>query len=165
MSEKRCDNRSVGVIVTNERDEIALLKRARFPIGIAPPAGHIDKHGSPEQAAVDEVYEEVGIQLSIDGLRRTTVWDRCVANVCRRQGGDHHVWRVYESHVEDVRMSPDPHETKGAAWYSLDAVNALAVRTRAYRAGLILPNDWAENPGLEEVWVDYMAELGYITDV
>lgn len=164
MSEKYCDNRSVGVIITNERDEIALLKRARFPIGIAPPAGHIDGHGSPEQAAIDEVYEEVGIRLAIDGLQRTAIWDRRVDNVCRRQNGDHHVWRVYESRIGEEQLRPDPHETKGAAWYPIDALNALALRTRAFKAGLILPSEWAESPGLEEIWLDNLTELGYVTD-
>jgi len=64
--ENLCDNKSVGVIVQNDGGDILLLHRARFPFGMAPPAGHIDDHGSPEQAAVTEVFEEVGLTLPID---------------------------------------------------------------------------------------------------
>lgn len=161
--ESYCDNRSVGVVLTNDTGEYALLTRGRFPIGIAPPAGHVDGHGSPEQAAVDEVYEELGIALSIEGLKRTVIIGRRVGNVCRRTGGGHHVWDVYEATVaQSAELRPAPDETKGAAWCSRAAVQALSQRTAAYQAGEISAADWAARPGLEEVWVGFLRELGHI---
>ncbi len=160
--EKYCDNKSVGVVLVNEVGELALLERGRFPVGMAPPAGHIDTHGSPEQAAIDETYEEIGVMLAIDGLKRTVIHGRDVANVCRRVNGDHHEWTVYETRVNRVDLRPDDDETRGAAWYDRMSVQALAERTYAYRAGMISEQGWREQPGLEGVWADFLKELGYI---
>jgi 8-oxo-dGTP pyrophosphatase MutT (NUDIX family) len=159
---KECDHKSVGVLLRNERNELALLERGRFPIGIAPPAGHVDDHGTPEQAAIEEVSEEVGVIVALDGLKRTAVRDRRVGNVCRRENGDHHVWNVYEAAVTYPVLHADPDETKGAAWYAMDAVQELAARTKAYQEGRISEQQWAENPGLEEVWLAFLTELGYV---
>lgn len=162
MTEKYCDNRSVGVIVTNDNDEFALLKRGRFPIGIAPPAGHVDDHGSPEQAAIDEVDEEIGIRLAVDSLQRTAIHERRVNNICRRLGGNYHVWTVYRAEINGGELMPDPDETQGAAWYTQEQTQALARRTRLYQMGRISESAWAQDPGLEPVWLDYFTELGYI---
>lgn len=160
--EKYCDNKSVGVILRNEHGGFALLKRGRFPIGIAPPAGHIDTHGNPEQAALDETREELGVQLAVAALRQTAIFERRVDNVCRRIGGGFHVWNVYEAETDQQNLAPDPDETQGAGWYSVNAVQALADRTRRYQHGQISEQQWAENPGLEEVWCDFLTELGHV---
>ncbi len=161
--EKYCDNHSVGVILTNENDELALLTRGRFPIGIAPPAGHIDGHGSPEQAAIDEVAEEIGVHLSLESLHKTIIRHRRVENICRRIGGDHHRWTIYQAAVSQMDLHPDPDETRGAAWYSQPAVRDLVERTRRYQLGVISEDEWAQQPGIEIVWADFLTELGYVS--
>ena len=161
--ERYCDNKSVGVILKNRKRELALLKRARFPIGIAPAAGHIDNHGSPEQAAIDELSEELGITLSISALHRTIIDKRRVANECRRIGGDYHFWTIYEAETDITDLAPDPDETNGAFWYKKAALQSIADRTREYQEGNVDQLEWADNPGLEPVWVDFLKELGYIT--
>ncbi|HEY1835913.1 MAG TPA: NUDIX hydrolase [Candidatus Saccharimonadales bacterium] len=125
---KECDTTSVGVIVRDSEGRFALLKRACFPIGIAPAAGHIDEHGSPEQAAREEVHEELGIMLG--DLRKTTIYERRVENACRRPGGDHHTWYIYEATAADSTLKPDTEETKGANWYDGEQLHKLAARTR-----------------------------------
>jgi hypothetical protein len=60
-------------------------------------------------------------------------------------------------------MEPDPVETQGASWYNPDQLQALADRTKALQAGQIDQDDWATNPGLEEVWLDFFTELGYVS--
>lgn len=161
--EKYCDNHSVGVILTNENDELALLTRGRFPIGIAPPAGHIDGHGSPEQAAIDEVAEEIGVHLSLESLHKTIIRHRRVENICRRIGGDYHQWTIYQAAVAQMDLHPDPDETQGAAWYSQVAVRDLVERTRRYQLGVISEDEWARQPGIEIVWADFLTELGYVS--
>lgn len=152
--EKYCDHKSVGVILTNEYDEIALLKRARFPIAIAPPAGHIDSHGTPEQAAIEEVYEEIGIQVNLEDLAKTSIVNRRVFNVCRREGGDYHDWTVYEANVTKQNLQADLDETNGAEWYSRDTFRKLAAKSL---------HQTVATPGtLEPVWLDFMTELGYL---
>ena len=158
---KVCDHTSVGVIVRDNEGRYALLKRARFPIGIAPPAGHIDDHGGAEQAAVDEVSEELGISVK-DKLQRTAIYERRVDNRCRREGGDHHIWYIFEATIESTKLRPSPDETKGADWYDQEKLQAFADRTDAYLAGKLSEADWEANPGLEEVWVPFLHELGYI---
>src|ERR1019366_5810903 len=68
VTAKLCDNKSVGIIVRNPEGSFALLKRAYFPIGYAPVAGHVDDHGSVEQAAVDEVIEEIDLTVTVEDL-------------------------------------------------------------------------------------------------
>lgn len=153
---------SVGVIIQNPEGEIALLKRARFPIGIAPAAGHVDEHGGPEQAAIEEVGEELGLTIAVDDLRSTVIQNRRVDNQCRRPGGDHHNWWVYETSEYSGNVTPDADETQGAGWYSPDQLQALADKTKAFRAGQVGQADWEANPGLEEVWLDFFTELGYV---
>jgi 8-oxo-dGTP pyrophosphatase MutT (NUDIX family) len=160
--ETHCDGTSVGVILTDETGKVALLRRRRFPVGIAPPAGHVDDHGTPEQAAIAEVAEEIGIALVIDGLKLTTIANRRITNRCRRIGGEYHDWNVYQASVTHMPLQPDPDETGGAGWYDSAAVQALADRTRAYQAGILSEADWTDYPGLEAIWVDFLGELGYI---
>lgn len=158
---KTCDHTSVGVVLRDQEGRFALLKRALFPVGIAPAAGHIDDHGGPEKAAKDEVSEELGV--SVHGkLQRTAIYDRRVDNKCRREGGSYHHWYVFEATVEQTKLLPSPDETKGANWYMREDLQALANRTAAYHAGKISEEAWKTDPGLEEVWVPFLHELGYI---
>ena len=161
MSDKICDHASVGVVIRDRQGRFALLKRAKFPVGIAPAAGHIDDHGGAEQAAVDEVDEELGV--SVKGkLQRTAIYDRRVDNKCRREGGNYHHWFVFEATVEPTELSPSTDETIGADWYDQTALQTLADRTATYLAGNISKEAWEANPGIEEVWVPFLRELGYI---
>ena len=158
-----CDNTSVGVILRDEEGKYALLRRGKFPVGMAPPAGHIDEHGSPEQTAVGEVHEELGIELTLSGLRRTVIANRRVGNRCRQPGGDYHNWTVYEATVPaGAPLKPSTDETKGAGWYNPDQLEQLADRTRAFHAGQIPAADWEASPGLEEVWLSFLEELGHL---
>lgn len=160
--DKVCDHASVGVVVRNIDGEFALLKRARFPIGIAPAAGHIDEHGSPEQAALDEVEEELGLVIEPNDLIKTNINNRRINNRCRRADGDHHMWTVYEAEQFLGDISPDPIEAQDAGWYSAAQLQRLAKRTKARKAGKVTDEDWAANPGLEEIWLDFLTELGYV---
>jgi len=153
---ERCDNRSVGVIIANANDEILLLSRARYPYGLAAPAGHIDDHGSSEQAAIDEVREETGLIVPPNSLVKI-IGQRLVSNTCRRPGGDHHVWDVYQTPTFEGDMTASQSETLGANWYSPDALQLLADATRkldreAQRGEQVL----------EPIWLDFFTELGIV---
>lgn len=158
-----CDNKSVGVIIRNKMGEIALLHRAKFPIAMAPPAGHEHPHGSPEQAAIMEVEEELGLSISLEGLRRTAIVNRRVNNQCRRPGGNHHSWWVFETTDYHGTMKPSADETKGAGWYSQRKLDYLAERTRQFEAGRVSSEAWRKEPGLEAIWLGFFAELGYVS--
>ena len=156
-----CDNFSVGVIIERGMD-IALLQRAKFPIAIAPPAGHIDQHGIPELAAIAEVEEELGLVIARGGLLRTTIANRRVENRCRRPGGDYHYWSVFRATAYSGVLRSSLDETRGAGWYNSDQLQELADRTQAFSEGRVTPEQWEQEPGLEAVWVDFMTELGYL---
>lgn len=158
---KLCDNLSVGVVICDKRGRIALLERARTPVGIAPPAGHVDNHGSPRQAAVDEVKEELGLKVDITHLQPTTIQNRRVDNPCRRPGGDHHNWWIYSTDRYEGELRPDPEEAKGASWFDRAQLQTLVERTYSFQTGLIPAHDYQANPGLEPVWIDFLVELGY----
>ncbi len=159
---KVCDNKSVGVIIRDTAGMVVLIKRANFPIGYAPVAGHIDDHGSVEQAAVDEVQEEVGLIITMEDLGSTSIAERRYTNHCRRQGGTYHDWWVFFVDKYQGEIKPDPNETKGADWYDVVELQRLADRTREYQAQMIEQADWEADPGLEETWVDMLVELGLI---
>ncbi|CAN5318412.1 hypothetical protein BH10PAT1_BH10PAT1_4030 [soil metagenome] len=156
-SPKICDNKSVGMII-RKNDDILLIERMKFPFGFAPPAGHIDDHGSWSQAVEDEVNEEVGlipvkIKLLVEGRKN---------NKCRRQDGDWHYWKIYEVETAgEIKRSED--ETKQASWYSKEQIRKLADRTKRYLSGEITDDEWENNPGLEVVWYEWFDQLGVLT--
>jgi ADP-ribose pyrophosphatase YjhB (NUDIX family) len=151
-SEKTCDNTSVGIIIYKE-GKLLLLERKKPPFGFAPPAGHVDEHGSFKQAAINEVREEVG--LIVKSLKLISKGKR--ENYCRRKGGTWHYWKLYKANVEgELTRSED--ETKQAGWYTKDEVANLAERTEKYLAGEISEEDWQNNPGLETTWMLWSKE-------
>lgn len=162
MTPKPCDNKSVGIIVRNADGSIALLKRAFFPVGYAPVAGHVDDHGSVEQAAIDEVKEEIGLVVTKEDLQPTVIAGIRFHNHCRRQGGTFHDWWVFIADHFNGDIVPDTEETKGADWYTTEEVQLLADRTADYQAQMIEQQDWLANPGLEEVWVEMLRQLDVI---
>lgn len=151
-----CDHTSVGVIVTDRAGRmLMLLTRARPPVGIAPVAGHVDQHGTPQQAAIAEVREEIGL----DAVRLREVASGRRDNRCGRPGGNWHQWTIFRAEVSGV-LNPSRDETKGARWYHPGEVQTLASRTAAHARGHIV--DWDREPGLEPVWVGWLAELGVV---
>ena len=149
-----CDNKSVGVIVKNLKGNMLLIERARFPFALAPPAGHIDDHGSSLDAAVQEVFEEVGISLGKEGLVHV-VKNRCIENRCRR-GGAFHDWDVYEATIASNVFTPSSEETSGARWYTPVQLRRLAGKTRRHA------NVGQRSDLLEAVWLDFFSELDLV---
>lgn len=153
--ETLCDHKSVGIVIQNEKGDVLLLDRARFPFGLAPPAGHVDEHGSLEQTAIDETFEEVGLHISD---LHPVIEERRVGNTCRRLGGDHHIWTVFTAGVTGGELTPNVEETKGVSWRSLEQLQVLADRThqstsREYKLGAQV---------LEPIWLDFFTELGLV---
>lgn len=147
-----CDNKSVGVIIENANKEILLIERARFPFGYAAPAGHIDEHGSAEQTAVEEVYEETGLCVVTNSLQRV-LGPRRIENRCRRPGGMYHDWEVFYTTDFTGNLKPSHDETNGAQWFSQARLQELADVTRSAVPGIL---------GLEAVWLTFFEELGYV---
>lgn len=148
-----CDNKSVGVIVRKD-DRVLLIERKKFPFGFACPAGHVDEHGSFEDAAKDELREEVGLTAVDLKLLIETRKE----NICRREGGNWHYWKIYEAQVSgDLKGSES--ETRQVGWFDVGDIRGLAERTSLYLKGGVTQEDWDRSPGIEPVWVDFLEEL------
>ena len=152
----KCDNKSVGMLIRKD-NTILLIQRRKFPFGYAPPAGHIDDFDSPENAAIGEVREEVG--LAVENITLISEGQR--ENPCRRNGGSYHHWWVYEVAISgDVCTNKD--EVVQFLWCDMEKIEALAERTRRYSNNEISQDEWKRNPGLELVWYDWFIELGIV---
>src|SRR4030043_1538259 len=148
-----CDHKSVGMLIRKE-GKILLIERKKPIFGFAPPAGHVDNKGSFENAAKEEVEEEVGltpkkIKLLVEGRKN---------NPCRRDGGTWHYWKIYQVEAEgEIKRSED--ETKQAGWFSEDQIYSLSEKTQKYLAGKISEEKWIKSPGLEPVWFEWFKKL------
>jgi ADP-ribose pyrophosphatase YjhB (NUDIX family) len=159
-----CDNASVGVLIVNDNGELLMIRRAWFPVGIAPVAGHVfDEHTGYEEAAYAETEEEVGMLAR--GLVDTGVggWrpNKCGAE---NKGSDPrapgHEWKIFSAVASGTPRTTD--EAKEVGWYEQPMVQALADRTARYALGEIAPADFNATPGLEPVWVGFLQEMGVV---
>jgi len=148
-----CDHKSVGMLIWNE-GKLLLIERRRPPYGFAPPAGHIDDHGSFEDAAKNEVKEEVG--LDTKSLKLLTEGRK--ENPCRREGGVWHYWKIFEVKT-DGKIVASPSETKQYGWYTKGQIQELAKRTESYVSKKISEPEWQSAPGIEPVWKEWFSEL------
>ena len=137
---KVCDNTSVGIIVRNDAGDILVIERKKFPFGHAAPAGHIDEFGSPELAARGELKEEVNLSIVSMEL---VIENQLVSNHCRRFGGDHHYWWVFDAVVEG-EIVPSATETKNVFFANADTLQRLAAQTESYLTQTISEKDWDE---------------------
>ncbi|MEV7012007.1 NUDIX domain-containing protein [Streptosporangium sp. NPDC051022] len=163
---KICDGYSVGVLVRDDKDRYLLIQRGTAPAGWAPVAGHVDNHGTSEDTARQEVYEEVGLTVHGPLEQVTGGWR---PNRCRRvlpadrQAG--HYWFVYQVEADAVSgtLTPSARETRGAAWLGVGELQHLADRAVAYAHGAVSDAEWAADPGLEPVWAEWLVEAGIVT--
>jgi ADP-ribose pyrophosphatase YjhB (NUDIX family) len=131
-------------------DKILLVERKKYPFGFATPAGHVDDKGSYENAAREELEEEVGLKAESLKLIKEGRKD----NPCRRKGGSWHYWKIYKVEAGG-ELKPSKNETKQASWYTKKQIEKLAKRTYQYLTGNVAEDDWQTSPGLEPVWYEW----------
>ncbi|GAA0972875.1 NUDIX hydrolase [Nocardiopsis tropica] len=154
---KQCDGNSVGVVLRDSDGRILMITRKLAPSGIAPIAGHVcDEIPTLTHlgAAVVETQEEVGLTVWPEDL--TLIYARAIENRCRRTPAPSlgHEWMVFSASRWTGELTPSERETRGAAWYTAEKIQALAERTVAYAHGDVTEAEWQASPGLEPVWVD-----------
>lgn len=166
MSTPLCDHRVVGVLITNPDHEYLMFTRNTPPAGIAPPAGHVDDHGTPVDAAIAETREEVG--LTVTNLH--LVMNGYLPNACRRDPGDQdhgHWWEIFAAETTGT-LNPNPREARDPSWVSPGDVAHLAERTVARLQRTLgrlrgFPGEPAPDlPGLEPVWAHWFDALDVI---
>lgn len=157
MTVDPCCGEVVGVLVFDGAGRMLLFARQQPPPGVAPVAGHVGEHGGFEGAARAEVAEEVGLTvIALAELARgwRSTW-------CRR-GSAGHMWRIYRAEVTGSIRLADA-EAADARWYAPAEVQALADRTVAHAQGRLSAAEFFADPGLEPVWLSWLAELGHIS--
>lgn len=156
LSPRLCDHRSVGVVIADaDRSHLLMFDRARFPIGLAPVAGHVDDHGTSAQAAAAEAREEVGLQVG----NLTLFAGGWIPNICRRtpvRDGVGHDWSVYAATAVG-ELAPDGAEVRNVRWMPVEEVIEYAWLTVDWAAGKVSNHEWQSRPGLDPVWVRWVA--------
>jgi 8-oxo-dGTP pyrophosphatase MutT (NUDIX family) len=158
--ESVCDNTSVFVIAYDEFGRVLVFERATFPAGVAVPAGHVDDHGTPRDAAITEVAEETGLQV-VELTEISAMWR---GNRCRRHPGDQgtgHQCHVFQAAVTGD-LNPSECEARNARWVTADELQALADRTVHYAHGRITDAEFEAGPGLEPVQVQFLVDAGLV---
>jgi ADP-ribose pyrophosphatase YjhB (NUDIX family) len=145
-------------MIIRNGERILLIERRKSPFGFAPSAGHIDGKGSYENAAKEEVLEEVGLTPTKISL----IKEGRKENPCRRECGTWHYWKIFEVETaEALKRSLD--ETKQAGRFSHDQIADLAKRSKDYLESKISQVDWEKSPGLEPVWLEWFNGLGLLS--
>ncbi|TQE37429.1 NUDIX hydrolase [Streptomyces ipomoeae] len=154
-----CDHTSVGVLIPSP-DGLLVFERTTPPAGIAPVAGHVDQHGSPEEAPLAEVAEEVG--LTVTHLHLLLATRR--PNRCRRRptGPVGHRWWVFEAQASGP-LRPSPREVRAPRWIHPAQLQPYALRTTAYAQGHLSRQAFEQEPGLAPVWVRFLNDLQLVT--
>ena len=90
-----------GVLIQNSADKILLFLRTKYPFQWTIPGGHMSPGENPQQAAVREIEEEVGIKLPSPRLifEGTIIGDECMGGV------DIHKWHLYHSLAIDAEVN------------------------------------------------------------
>jgi ADP-ribose pyrophosphatase YjhB (NUDIX family) len=166
---RKCDNASVGVLAErtdgNGRPRWLFIWRNTFPFDVAPVAGHVfDEHEHYVDAARSELKEEAGLEVTEVHWTPAGGWR---PNRCKRdpgaEGTGHH-WEVYIAYLGTSvpELKPSEREVRQARWLSRAQVQLLANRTLLYAEGRVGDSDWRESPGIEPVWVGFLADLDVI---
>ncbi|MEV0236835.1 NUDIX hydrolase [Nonomuraea sp. NPDC050786] len=157
---KVCDNASVGALIFDDGGRLLVFDRNTDPPGAAGPAGHIDGHGGPMDAVCAEVFEEVGLTVAMAELV-TGCWR---PNRCRRLPGPRgvgHQWQIFRVEVVG-ELNPSARETRNARWLRPDELQALTQTTLAYARGHLTAGEFRDRPGIEPVWVQWLADAGLV---
>ncbi|GAA3388849.1 NUDIX hydrolase [Streptomyces roseoviridis] len=159
LGETPCDHTSVGVLISGPAG-LLLFERMTPPVGLAPVAGHVDQHGSPEQAARNEVSEEIGLTVT----RLHPLLAQWRPNRCRRTATEPvgHQWWIFQAEAEGA-LRPSAAEVRAPRWMRPDELQCAALRTVTYAEGHVSGEEFERLPGLTPVWCHFLHALRLIT--
>lgn len=167
---KICDNTSSALIV-RDGGKILFIERKKYNPGFALPAGHQDGD-TPKDAAMKELSEEVGFTAT----EVQEVLVKTLKNPCKRDGGTHHKWTVFEVKNWHGSISPSEDEAKQAVWLSLEQIKGFSDKLEQFIDKNNLSFDdlptlvratndskeWWDSPGLEPPMYLLFKDLGII---
>lgn len=169
---KICDNTSGGILVYKGQD-LLMIERKKNNFGMAIPAGHLDGDASG-QGTARELKEETGIIADELTLRL----EKTLPNTCKREGGTHHAWSIFEASRWHGDVRPSESEVKSYFWASPQKIRELSQKledlalkkkiplTLKHLALLVKETnedpEWISHPGLEPPMYFLFKELGII---
>jgi 8-oxo-dGTP pyrophosphatase MutT (NUDIX family) len=153
------------VAVINDKGEILLTRRADFPVWCLP-GGGVDANESVAQAAVREVFEETGIEVTLTrliGIYSRPLWmgggDHVVFFAARPIGG---TFNTQPDEVTGIGYFAPDHLPRELLWwhrgYIDDALNGLG--------GSVIKTievEWPFKPATTRQDLNHMIERGEIT--
>jgi 8-oxo-dGTP pyrophosphatase MutT (NUDIX family) len=117
---------NVTVYVMNENKEFLFIKHKKLNKWLAP-GGHIDQNENPEDAAIREVKEETGLDITLIGDRLPTENDLIrpcgIQHNIITQNEHEHFDLIYLAKTDNSEVVLNDHETNGINWFSLDEIN------------------------------------------
>ncbi|WNG15136.1 NUDIX domain-containing protein [Cystobacter fuscus] len=117
----------VGAFIQDPHQRLLLVRRRRMPEadhwGL--PGGKVDFGETLRAAVVREIAEELGVEISLDGLL-------CLVDQIDVAAGTHWVSPVYRAHiVQGEPINREPAALAEVGWFSLDALpEPLTLSTR-----------------------------------
>lgn len=169
---KICDNTSGGILIYKGQD-LLMIERKRNNFGMAIPAGHLDGDASGA-GTLRELEEETG--LSADDLALRI--EKTLPNPCKREGGTHHAWSIFEATRWRGDIRPSASEVKSYFWASPKKIKELSQKLEdfAREKKISLSEDnlsslvketnedpsWISHPGLEPPMYFLFKELNII---
>lgn len=151
------DNLVIGVLVWNEEDRLFLLEKSAYPWGYTPPAIIIDKDDDPEKSAYNLLQE---LNLKVHSLEIAA--DDRETNQEHELDSTYYQWVVYEAkfagNLEELAETEGP----STGWFTHEALQQLADRTKRYYEDQLSDDAWEARPGLDTAWHDRLVGLGVI---
>jgi 8-oxo-dGTP diphosphatase len=114
-------NVRVGVAVMIVRDQQVLLQLRGGPLGQstwATPGGHLDHGETPEECAVRETQEEIGVDLNIDDLEFVGITNDQFVDLQKHYITLWFVARKFRGEPQIV----SPREVRDLGWFDWDAL-------------------------------------------
>ena len=168
----KCDNKCSAMRFELNR-KILMIERKKYNPGWALPAGHLDGL-SAKEAARKESKEEVG--LAPEKLER--VLEISLPNTCKRDGGTHHYWYVFDVPKWSGELKASEEEVKKMEWKTKEEISELLAKLQNFVSAhgfFLTPEDlpkvvkktnedveWKKSPGLEPPMYFLFKELKLI---
>ncbi|MBT3816777.1 MAG: NUDIX domain-containing protein [Candidatus Magasanikbacteria bacterium] len=107
---------SVGIFLFNEKNEVLLFERIKYPFVFTIPAGHLDVGEIAEVAVKREIFEETGLIVEHVKL---FLEEELIGDKCRR-GADNHKWHLYVAKIDEIGEITLGDEGMTPVWLSLE---------------------------------------------
>lgn len=108
---------SAGVCIMNERNELLLFLRQKFPFLYTIPSGHLEVGEDEKECAEREVHEETGLVVT----NLTSIFSGIVKEDSCPGGADIHNWNLYRTHTWTGDITLNEEGSKWA-WFAHTAI-------------------------------------------